>query len=184
MTATVRDRNPRAARTRDGQRLAGGIAIALGGGVWLLPALLPGTAAAMPLPSATAPGLVLLGAVLLQFGIVGDRAPLSWVKVGGILTLCYFCSWFALHVVPGALAAAHPWDAISVTRLLVGLVAAIVIARSWPVRGYDRWAMLVVVLADALNTLLMSLVGALFPLALVALGASHVVSAIRRRRER
>ncbi|WP_026372613.1 hypothetical protein [Agrococcus lahaulensis] len=197
MTATVHDRNPRAARTRDGQRLAGGIAIVLGGAVWLVPALLPAAAAATPLPSATAPALALLGAVLLQFGIVGDRAPLSWVKVGGILTLFYFCSWLALHLVPDALAAANPWGATSVMRLLVGLIAAIVIAKSWPVRGYDRWAMLVVVLADGLNSLvwgwvllaapsaaLITLVGALFPLALVALGASHIAAALRARRDR
>lgn len=197
MTTTLRERNPRAARTRDRQRLGGGIAIALGGLVWLVPALLPVAAAAMPLPSATAPALVLLGAVLLQFGIVGDRAPLSWVKVGGIFTLLYFCSWLALHLAPDALAAARPWDALSTMRLLVGLVAAIVIARSWPVRGYDRWAMLVVVLADALNSVawgwmllavpsvgLVTLVGTLFPLALVALGASHAVTAIRLLRER
>lgn len=196
MTTTLQDRNPRAARARNGQRLAGGIAIALGGAVWLRSALLPVAAAVMPLPSATAPALVLLGAVLLQLGIVGDRAPLSWVKVGGIVTLLYFCSWLALHLVPDALAAARPWDAITIVRLLVGLVAAIVIARSWPVRGYGRWAMLVVVLADALNSLawgwvllavpsvaLMALVGALFPLALVALGASHVAVAARAGRE-
>jgi hypothetical protein len=197
MTATMQARNPRAARTRSRQRLAGGIAIALGGAVWLLSALLSASAAAMPLPSATAPALVLLGAVLLQFGIVGDRAPLSWVKVGGIVTLLYFCSWLALHLVPDALTAARAGDAMTILRLLVGVVAAIVIARSWPVRGYGRWAMLVVVLADALNSIvwgwvllaapsvgLVALVGALLPLALLALGVSHVVAAMRALRER
>jgi hypothetical protein len=193
MTATMQERNPRAARTRSRQRLAGGIAIALGGAVWLLAA----SAVAMPLPSATAPALVLLGAVLLQLGIVGDRAPLSWIKVGGIATLLYFCWWLALHLVPDALSTVSPWEALTTVRLLVGLVAAIVIARSWPVRGYGRWAMLVVVLADALNNLvwgwvllaapsvgLVALVGALLPLALLALGASHVVAAMRALRER
>jgi len=180
-----------------GRRLAGGAAIVIGALLFWVSPFAP-RLLGLPVAAVLGTALLAVGAGLLASAIVDARAPLSWAKVGGIALIGYCCCWLALFVVPGSLwiaggvAVGTGFDA---TRVLVGLIAGNAIARAWPVRGYARWAMLFVVACDALGSFvwgwmllavpspaLMAAVGALLPLALVALGASHVLGALAARR--
>lgn len=178
------------------RRLAGGAAIALGALLFWASPFVP-TLLGLPAAGLLGTAMLAAGAVLLASAIVGERAPLSWAKVGGIALIGYCCSWLALFVVPGSVFAAGGvavGTGLDAARLLVGLVAGIAIARAWPVRGYARWAVLVVVAFDALGSFawgwvlfavpsvaLLTILGALLPLALIALGTSHVLGALAAR---
>lgn len=135
--------------------------------------------------------LLIAAAVLLAKAFVGDRAPLGWAKVGGILLVIYSCWWLAPFLLvpllsPGDAAIATT-TALDATRTLLGLLAGIAIAARWPARGFNRWSMLLVVAADIVfqvaflgamtgSVALMTAMSLAWPLSVLALGIGHALA--------
>lgn len=178
------------------QQIGGAAAVAAGGITALsgLPADVPGWLGV----AGSLVGALLLpvAAVLLVKAFVGDRAPLSWAKLGGIALMIYSCWWLVTLALPIVLSpgpsAMVVTTASEVVRIVVGLAAAAVIAARWPVRGFNRWSMLVVVAGDIVSTQLawfaaaagsvplMLAMGLAWPLSVVAFGAGHALSGRRQ----
>lgn len=199
---TTTDATGQAVTHRPDARLQrwGGVAAVLGGLLMLMPSLLPmlpflGVATFV---AAIASALLLVAAaVLLAKAAVRPWAGFGWQKLGGILLILFHAWRLALMLVPHdalLLLVAFSGDGSTIVRALVAIVAGIAIAKSWPLRGFDRWSMLLVATAfvianyggyalasaggagtgDALVAL-----SALYPLALVAFGVGHAVSGSR-----
>jgi len=178
------------------QQLGGAAAVAAGGVTALagLPADVPGWLGV----AGSLVGALLLpvAAVLLVKAFVGDRAPLGWAKLGGIMLIIYSCWWLVLLALPLVLSPGPSAMVVTsgseVVRIVVGLAAAAAIAARWPVRGFNRWSMLVVVAGDIVSTQLawlaapagsvplMLAMGLAWPLSVVALGIGHALSGRRR----
>lgn len=139
--------------------------------------------------------LMVAAAVLLAKAFVGDRAPFDLGKLGGILLILFHCWWLAV-VLPNEwwLVGPTAGEAWHVTRLLIGVLAGIAIATSWPARGFNRWSMLIVAACFGLGiygayALILSmgqagaegalLLNYLQPLSVLAFGAGHAISGWR-----
>ena len=190
-TASGRRPNPRLQAWGGLAAIAGALLTVAPG----VPGLPPGWFAGGVQAAAVVTGAVLLvaSATLLAIALVGDRAPLGKAKLGGILLLLFHCWWFATLLVPeawwfaGGVAAG---EASTLVRLLLGIAAGALIAASWPVRGFNRWSMLLVaacfsaasygayavMLASPRAGAVAVLLSMLYPLALVAFGVGHAVA--------
>lgn len=188
------------ARTRPDARLQqlGGSAAVAAAGITVLAWMRPDGPTWLLTAGAVLGGLLLpVAAALLAKAFVGDRAPLSWAKLGGIALIIYSCGWLVPHALapllpggPAAMAVTGTWDAV---RILGGAVAAAAIAARWPVRGFNRWSMLLVVAGDILSQSswlaaaagaqpLMTAMTLAWPLSVLALGLGHALSGRRRLR--
>lgn len=181
-----------AAALAAGMRLWAGVAAIAGGllaaGAWL-PQVSGAAEMLLGIGSAAA---MLASTLLLVTALLGRRTRLGWARLGGIALIVFHCWWLVAWATPLLLGDpdAAPNDAGALVRQLVGLAAATAIAARWPVSGFDRWSMFLVVACDVLTTYgwvaaafgSMAAFGALtltLPLALVAFGAGHAVSGLR-----
>lgn len=179
------------------QQLGGAAAVAAGGLTAL--ASLPTDGPAWLSTGAAVLGGVLLvvAAVMLVQAFVGDRAPLSWAKVGGILLLFYSVMWLVPLVMTPLLSPEGGFGVVTTgsdaARIVLGLAAAAAIAARWPVRGFNRWSPLLVVAGDIVLQLayygaaagsleLTTAMVLAWPLAVIALGAGHALAARRMQR--